>query len=135
MECGIRFFLFPSFGIHNLLQYIGIGLVIFGQAIRTSSMITCGENFNHFIQVSQSSDHALVTHGIYRFLRHPSYVGFFYWCIGMQIMLGNIICSILFTIAARMFFQQRIAFEEDLLLKHYPIDYPKYIKITYIGIP
>ncbi len=98
-------------------------------------MITCGENFNHLIQVSHSSDHSLVTHGIYRFLRHPSYVGFFYWCVGMQIMVGNICCSILFTLATRIFFHQRIAFEETILLKNYPLEYPQYIQATYLGIP
>ena len=135
LECTIRFFLFPSLRIYSFLHYAGIAMVVGGQVIRTLSMITCGDNFHHFVQTTHPPDHKLVTSGIYRFLRHPSYVGFFYWCVGMQVTLGNIICSILFTMAARIFFHQRIAFEERILLQNYPRDYPQYRKTTFLGIP
>ncbi len=40
-------------------------------------------------------------------LRHPSYFGWFYWSVGTQILLGNPVCSVLYTYAAWSFFHKR----------------------------
>ena len=49
-------------------------MVVIGQFIRSLAMVTCGESFNHLIQTERKDNHVLVTHGIYKYLRHPRYV-------------------------------------------------------------
>ena len=71
----------------------------------------------------------------YSIFRHPSYVGFYYWAVGTQLLLGNVVCTVLFAIAACMFFQRRIPYEEEALLQLFPEEYPDYVKRTYVGIP
>ncbi len=71
----------------------------------------------------------------YKIFRHPSYVGFYYWAVGTQLLLGNIVCTVLFAIAAWMFFKRRIPYEEEALLQLFPEEYPDYVKSTYMGIP
>ena len=67
-----------------------------------------GSNFNHIVQSEKKSDHVLVTEGVYGYLRHPSYFGFFWWGIGTQIVLGNIFCLVGYTLVLWRFFRRRI---------------------------
>lgn len=133
-EFLMRFLLFPSTN-SKFLSTIGLIFVIVGQVSRSLGMVTCGESFNHMIQKSKKNNHVLVTGGIYKYLRHPSYFGFFYWSVGTQLMLGNFISTVLFCGASWMFFHRRIPFEEQTLLKMFPNEYPEYFKSTIIGIP
>lgn len=134
VEFWSRFTLFPVVNSVTF-SFIGLFLVILGQSTRWLAMQTCGESFNHIIQSRKKENHILVTTGIYRYLRHPSYFGFYYWAVGTQIFCGNIISSILFAVASWMFFQERIPYEEKTLMEHFPHKYPSYIKQSYIGIP
>jgi protein-S-isoprenylcysteine O-methyltransferase len=114
---------------------LGFAMLLVGQSIRTAAMITAGQSFHHLIQTSKKKNHILITHGIYSVFRHPSYVGFFYWSIGTQIFLGNLIHSILFTIVTWNFFQRRIPYEEESLCTYFPQEYPSYLARTWMGIP
>lgn len=72
----------------------------------------------------------------YSVLRHPSYVGFYYWSVGTQLILCNPIACILYAIAAFTFFRYRIAYEEETLHQLFPDGaYESYAAKTYIGIP
>jgi protein-S-isoprenylcysteine O-methyltransferase len=133
-EFCIRFMLFPSFNSYSA-AFLGIILVSMGQLVRSMAMITCGESFNHIIQQSKKDSHKIVTNGIYMYLRHPSYTGFFYWSVGTQLLLGNFVTSFLFAAASWHFFSRRIPFEEQTLLKLFPKEYPSYMERTKVGIP
>jgi protein-S-isoprenylcysteine O-methyltransferase len=71
----------------------------------------------------------------YKIFRHPSYVGFYYWAVGTQLLLGNILHTVLFAIVACAFFRRRIPYEEEALMQIFPEEYPEYVKRTWIGIP
>lgn len=134
IEFLIRFVFFPSCN-YTKLAWFGIFMVICSQCVRSLSMVTCGESFNHIIQHQKKQNHVLVTSGIYKYLRHPSYFGFYYWSIGTQLLLGNMINAITFAIASWFFFNRRIPFEESTLLRLFPEEYPKYMSQTSIWIP
>lgn len=133
-EFFARLLFFPSVQ-NKLLAIVGFVLAIMGQITRSLAMITCGESFNHIIQQTKKKNHVLVTNGVYGYLRHPSYFGFFYWSIGTQLMIGNFLNATCFLSASWYFFHRRIPYEESTLLIMYPEEYPIYIKKTIIGIP
>jgi protein-S-isoprenylcysteine O-methyltransferase len=133
-EFCIRFTMFPSMNSRRGAIF-GLVMVIASQVIRSLSMITCGESFNHYIQHHKKENHTLVTTGIYKYLRHPSYFGFYYWSIGTQLLLGNMINMVTFAIASWFFFNRRIPFEESTLVRMFPKEYPIYMAKTPIGIP
>jgi protein-S-isoprenylcysteine O-methyltransferase len=123
-------------GLVWMCRIVGILLVFVSQTIRSLAMSTCGESFNHLIQTSKKENHVLITRGIYRYLRHPSYVGFYYWSIGTQLVLGNWISLAIFASASWMFFRRRIPYEEESLMQHFPNEeYAAYAKRTWVGIP
>ncbi|XP_032350947.1 protein-S-isoprenylcysteine O-methyltransferase isoform X1 [Camelus ferus] len=68
------------------LSATGLLMVVFGECLRKAAMFTAGSNFNHVVQNEKSETHTLVTRGVYAWFRHPSYVGWFYWSIGTQVV-------------------------------------------------
>ncbi|CAN0535280.1 unnamed protein product, partial [Ectocarpus sp. 8 AP-2014] len=63
----------------------GVALALIGHWFRVGAMWTAGSNFNHEIMQRREESHQLVTSGVYRFLRHPSYFGWFWWSLGTQV--------------------------------------------------
>lgn len=116
-------------------QIIGILLIASSQIVRSLAMITAAENFSHIIAREREKSHSLITHGIYKYLRHPSYVGFYYWALSTQLLLLNPVSFFLFAILVHSFFSERIPYEEYHLIKFFGNDYLNYKDKTYIGLP
>lgn len=114
---------------------LGFALMILGQGVRTTAMAQAGANFNHQLQHKRKEGHVLVTDGIYRFLRHPSYFGFFWWGLGSQLVLGNVVCSVGYAVVLWRFFSLRINREENLLIGFFAMDYVRYKEKTWVAIP
>lgn len=121
LECLISHYFFPGkwslgrllsiqgpFGEISLLLLLGLLLTVVGQVIRTVAMATAAGNFNHHVQSEHKAGHVLVKSGLYRFLRHPSYFGFFWWGLGTQLVLGNVICFVGYAVVLWKFFATRI---------------------------
>ena len=70
-----------------------------------------------------------------RYLRHPSYTGFFYWGIFMQLSLANPICTVGYAYALHHFFASRIESEEHALIEFFGDEYRKYRQSAHIYIP
>ncbi len=64
----------------SILTFAGLALIAIGQLLRSMAMIHAHNNFSHIVADKKRTDHELVTTGVYAWTRHPSYVGFFYWC-------------------------------------------------------
>ena len=59
----------------KLLVLFGLSLVVIGEALRISAMLTAARSFSHTLELRRREDHTLVTTGVYSFCRHPSYAG------------------------------------------------------------
>lgn len=131
----------PRLKAYNSSQFcqifvvIGIILVVVGQLARSLAMYTAGNSFSHIIKVEKENDHTLVTHGVYSWLRHPSYFGFYWWALGTQLTLLNPITFAGFCIVLHRFFSKRISFEERHLVDFFGQDYVKYRQSVRIWIP
>ena len=103
--------IYPSYGQAYVFPYTiaaGLALVFVGQFVRSLAMAQAGVSFNHVISRERKDTHKLVTHGIYKFFRHPSYFGFFWWALGTQLMVGNKFCVFGYGLALWGFFSTRI---------------------------
>lgn len=119
----------------NWLSLVGLLMVLCGEGLRKAAMLTAGSNFNHIVQNEKAHSHVLVTSGVYSYFRHPSYVGWFYWSTGTQVMLCNPICVLGYTIASWRFFRERIEEEELSLIHFFAEDYVEYKKKVPTGLP
>lgn len=113
----------------------GALLVFGGLLLRVCAMWTAGRHFSHLIVVHRSEGHHLVQHGVYRYLRHPAYCGWFWWSVGTQLLLSNPVCAVAYTVAAWRFFHGRIPVEEELLCNMFAGEYEAYRQRTWVGIP
>ena len=66
------------------VQWLGLLLVVFGEALRKAGILTARSNFTHVVQLTRRPGHTLVTHGVYAFVRHPGYLGWFIWSVSTQ---------------------------------------------------
>lgn len=114
VECFVSHYLFGASSstilrtVSSILLLFGILCMVIGQIVRTLAMATAGSNFNHIVQVRRREGHVLVTGGIYSLLRHPSYFGFFWWGLGSQLVLQNVICFVGYALVLWRFFSSRI---------------------------
>ena len=142
IECLLTNLLFPGAswtpGTTNwtpLIVGLGLVLVVLGQAVRTTGMVQCGESFNHIVQSTRKQSHFLVTHGVYAIERHPSYLGFFWWSLGTQLVLGNIVCFVGYAVVVWRFFAMRIPHEEKFLLGFFGDEFIEYRRRVRTWIP
>ena len=110
-------------------------LVLGGQGVRALAMWQCGANFTHIVATERAPGHVLFTGGVYARLRHPAYVGWFYWSVGTQLLLCNPLCAALYAWAARRFFAERVPAEELALLDFFGDAYVAYAERSVVGIP
>ncbi|XP_042335727.1 protein-S-isoprenylcysteine O-methyltransferase [Sceloporus undulatus] len=135
LEFTVEKFIFPEMKQITWLSSAGLLMVVFGEGLRKAAMLTAGSNFNHIVQNEKSETHTLVTRGVYGWFRHPSYVGWFYWSIGTQVLLCNPICAVGYTLASWRFFRERIEEEEMTLIHFFGEEYLAYKRRVPTGLP
>ena len=135
IEYWVEYSLFGSMKGWGLLNTLGLCLCLVGLISRSLGMATASTNFSHKIEEEKRPEHRLVTHGIYAYLRHPAYFGFFWWSVGTQLLLANPLCLAAYAAASFYFFYDRIPHEEALLIEFFGDAYRQYRRRTIIGIP
>lgn len=90
-----------------------------------------GINFTHQVSTRKKTNHILITSGIYSIERHPSYLGFFVFALGIQLTLGNYISGILSLVVMNKFFKDRVNFEENYLEHFFGEEFRKYKQSTF----
>ncbi|XP_021774249.1 protein-S-isoprenylcysteine O-methyltransferase A-like [Chenopodium quinoa] len=135
LEYWLEITFLPGLKEYWWISNSGLGMVVFGEIIRKVAMVTAGHAFTHLIKVHHEEQHRLVTHGIYGFVRHPGYCGFFIWSVGTQIMLLNPICTLAFAVVVWKFFAGRIPYEEFFLRQFFDDEYEEYAQSVPSGVP
>jgi protein-S-isoprenylcysteine O-methyltransferase Ste14 len=131
-------FLFHSsaFGFHifettqkpiTFLDMIGIVMTVIGLIIAIAARKTLADNWSSDVELKK--DHTLITVGVYKYVRHPIYTGITLMGLGAIIVEQSIFATIFF-IGMVAFLLFKMKKEETLLLKHFPKEYPAYIKKT-----
>jgi protein-S-isoprenylcysteine O-methyltransferase Ste14 len=98
----------------SLEPALGLGLMAFGETFAVVGMLSLGRSFSIFSEVRE-----LATAGLYRFVRHPLYLGEMIAVWGYVLAwpaLWSIGCALLFTGLQSW----RAKIEERLLLAHHP---------------
>jgi len=125
----------PSLKSFPYLSLLGVVIVLFGQFLRSAAMIKASSNFSHMVAFRKLAGHQLVTDGVYKWSRHPSYAGFFYWALGTQLVLQNLFSFFVFLALLMRFFSSRIKAEERALVSFFGDDYISYRKRVGTKIP
>lgn len=142
LECLVTRLLWPSgiesllpLGLSWVLPLAGLVIVVVCQTLRSVAMVYAGRSFNHTVQYRRQSGHVLVTDGVYGVLRHPSYFAFFWWALGTQFVMGNVVSFVGYAVVLWRFFSDRIRREEELLVGFFGEEYLDYRRRVPTRIP
>jgi len=87
------------------------------------------------VSLDVREQHALVTNGIYGYVRHPMYTAFWLWAIAQALLLPNWVAGFAAIVGFGMLFFGRLPREEQLMLETFGDDYRKYMARTYRLVP
>lgn len=128
--------LFPSFASYPLrpLPFWG-GVVCFAAGLwyLHRSHVDLGPNWSVTLEVREN--HRLVTHGVYRRIRHPMYLGFLLYGIGQALVVPNYFVGLSYFATFGLLFVLRVRREERMMLDEFGAEYEAYMARTKRLIP
>lgn len=115
------------------IRWTGIAMIIGGSAIKWYAVHQLRSRFT--VDVAIIKDHRLVCNGLYRRIRHPSYLGALTAFAGLGIALGNLLSIPALLVPITLAFLFRIHVEEAVLNQAFPDEYPAYRRSSWALIP
>lgn len=111
----------------------GMFLFLFGLTIMCWGQVTLFKNYSGTVVIREG--HELVTHGIYRFVRNPMYLGLFVVLIvGLPVYASSLRAFFVSLLLVPIVFN-RIRLEEELLTEHFGEKYLEYKRTTKRIVP
>ncbi len=110
---------------------LGGAIGITGLTLGILSFLALGKNFRPFMAPKVNS--TLVTTGIYKYIRHPMYIGTILALLGLVVAFGSLLV-IPAWLGVAILYLIKIEKEEPLLLEKFP-DYAEYRRRTWHMIP
>ena len=117
----------------NTFFGIGMVLVVAGLAIRAHSILTLKRFFTY--SVAKVEDQKIIEAGLYKFIRHPGYLGQLMIFFGISISLSNWLSVLLMMLTVTVGYLYRIQVEERFMLEVMGENYLEYQARTKRIIP
>lgn len=111
---------------------MGAGVCILGLLTTLWARWTLAGNWSSAVTFKQG--HELIRTGPYRWVRHPIYTGLLVMALGIALDFGPLHCWLALPVIAAAFWI-KLKQEERLLLRHFPQDYPIYMKQVKALVP
>jgi len=116
----------------DTLRWVGVMLFAAGGALRIWPVFVLGDRFSGLVAIQPG--HTLVTSGVYRVIRHPSYLGLLINSLGWSLAFRSAV-GVLLTVLLILPLLARIKAEENLLRSQFGDDYNRYRSHTWRLIP
>lgn len=116
----------------SIQSVTGLVLIIIGFTVLLVAKVTLRRFYSAGLIIRE--DHQLITHGIYRFMRHPTYLGAITVLIGVPVYVLSVY-GLLTMLALIPIVLKRIRIEEGLLTDEFGDAYLAYRKTTSKLIP
>jgi len=104
-----------------------------GTILRLYAIKTLGRFFT--MEIGTREGHQMIQSGPYKFIRHPSYTGYFLMILGMGVAYQNLYALLIPLLQIGIFFAKRIPLEEKMLSQKFGGEYSSYQKRTKKLIP
>jgi protein-S-isoprenylcysteine O-methyltransferase Ste14 len=103
---------------------VGLSLMLLGEGLRIAALRTLGRFFT--MRVAVLEGHRVVRDGLYRWVRHPAYTGWFLLALGVGIFFGSLV-GVLGTSLFVLVLGWRVKVEEAALLEQLGDEYRRYM--------
>jgi protein-S-isoprenylcysteine O-methyltransferase Ste14 len=122
-----------SFSVVNqALLAIGLVMVVAGMVIRFVAIATLKRNFSGALRIR--ADHTLVKNGIYKWVRHPAYLGAILLFAGIPVMLSSLL-GFLVMLLLVPYLLHRIKLEEKMMIERFGKEYEDYMRSSRRLVP
>ncbi|MGB7434255.1 MAG: isoprenylcysteine carboxylmethyltransferase family protein [Candidatus Acidiferrum sp.] len=121
------------FGGLHALKTVALVILIIALMIRWSAIITLGRSFSSNVAILDSQK--LNRSGLYRFVRHPSYLGLFLVFLASAVHTRNWLSFAIILVPCTAALLYRIHVEEAALLRAFGQEYANYSRATARLIP
>jgi protein-S-isoprenylcysteine O-methyltransferase Ste14 len=119
--------------LNYFIYAFGILIYLSGMIIRWTSIIQLKKAFTVDVAISQNQE--LKKDGLYRIIRHPSYLGNIMIISGLSIGMNSMLSFLVVTVPVFLAISYRIYVEEAVLLEEFGPKYEEYRKTTKRIIP
>ena len=121
--------------IYNWNTFFAIGMTLFviGLMIRIHSLLTLKQYFTY--SVAKVENHKIIETGLYKFIRHPGYLGQLIIFIGISTSISNWLSILAMMLPITLGYLYRIKVEERFMLEQLGEDYLNYQERTKRLIP
>ena len=130
-------FTFANYRIWALVNYAiyiaGVVIILSGAIIRWISIIQLSSSFT--VNVAITNNHKLKTNEVYKYARHPSYLGLLLIMFGFSVSMNSYMSILIVTIPMFLAILYRIKVEEEILQAEFGNDYSEYKNKTKKLIP
>jgi protein-S-isoprenylcysteine O-methyltransferase Ste14 len=99
----------------NTFFTIGMALFVFGLLIRIHALRTLRQYFTY--SVAKVENHQIVETGLYKFIRHPGYLGQLIIFLGISTSISNWLSILVMMIPVTLGYLYRIKVEESFMLE------------------
>jgi protein-S-isoprenylcysteine O-methyltransferase Ste14 len=117
----------------NTYFAIGALLVVTGLIIRVTSILTLRQQFTY--TVTKIENHELIENGLYKYIRHPGYLGQLIIFAGIAASLSNWLSVIFMIVPVFLGYNYRIRVEERFMIEEMGQKYIDYQKRTKRLVP
>lgn len=117
----------------NTFFAAGMALFAIGFMIRIYSILTLKQYFTY--SVAKVENHKVIANGLYKFIRHPGYLGQLIIFIGISTSMSNWLSILLMMIPVTLGYLYRIKIEEKFMTDQLGEAYKNYQKLTKRIIP
>ena len=128
MLCFSRLLNSASYELPFEATYVGAPLLLFGLWLFWKSHADLGRSWSVSLKLNQN--HQLITHGVYRLVRHPMYASFFVLAISQAMLLKNWLAGPAALVAVSLLYVIRRPQEEKMMLDHFGSEYGEYRRRT-----
>ena len=126
-------FAFADYSLRPLSLLAGVVCLAVGLWLFARAHADLGTNWSITLEVRE--EHQLVTHGIYRAVRHPMYSALLLYSIGQALVIPNWIAGPSYGVAMVLLFSFRLGPEERMMLEAFGKDYEAYLERTKRLVP
>ena len=126
-------FAFADYPLHPVPLLTGTLLLAFGLWLFHRSHADLGANWSLTLELREK--HQLVTHGVYRLVRHPMYLALLIYSAGQALVLPNWFVGPSYAVAMVLLFALRVGPEERMMREQFGKEYEAYQATTKRLVP
>jgi protein-S-isoprenylcysteine O-methyltransferase Ste14 len=115
---------FAAMGLPAAVRFAGLALVVLGIVALAWSHRDLAENWSPFVE--KPGGGRLITGGVYRLVRHPMYLSFLLFNVGMWLLTSNWVAGAPAVAGFLVFYLTRVDHEERMMLELFGEEYRGY---------